>query len=236
MNVYKYMHIYSPKRVLNCTMDITNNQFHNHVKPDLHYLCEKMNEIHWEDRLSPWNHAYHFPSAVTFMVDTFPVRVSEPEDSALGQVLFNPKYGSCVYKFQCAVTFLGVIPLFTGPHLGTSYDGNIYEATEDKHPTHPSELGVGDGAYVACKQMLCPHRRPPKGALTEDQLLTNTVISHYRARVEHKNKLLERHNILGKFRGGLELLMDAAHVQAQTENVDAKLHLRYPPVGPWKHF
>ena len=113
VGVYKYTHIYSAKRQLGQTLTINNNQFHHHVKPDLHFLREHMNEIHWEDRLSKWNHAHHFSLFFTGMVDTFPVCVSQPEDSLLLRTLFNPKYNTHVYKFQCAVDFLGRILLLT---------------------------------------------------------------------------------------------------------------------------
>lgn len=64
------------------------------------------------------------------MVNTFLVQVSQPEDSVLARALYNPKYGACVYKFQCVVDFLGRIILFTRPHLGIMYDGNIWNVTE----------------------------------------------------------------------------------------------------------
>lgn len=236
-DMYMYMHIYSPKRQLGQTLGLNDYRYHYHVKPDMHWLSRNMNEIHWDDRLSLWNHTHHFPKLFTGMVDTFPVRVSQPEDSVLGKALYNPKYGSCVYKFQCAVDFLGRIILFSGPHLGTMYDGNIWNATEQWHILHCWELFIGDGAYVACKQMLCPHRAPRTRGVTQAALSANAVISHVRARVEHKNKLLERHNILGgRFRGGLELLEDAGTLLAHTENVSSKMRVRYAPIGPWPHY
>lgn len=116
------------------------------------------------------------------------------------------------------------------------YDGNIWMATENKHMLLPWELWLGDGAYVMCPQLLCPYCHPVLGTLSYNQQLMNAVISHYRARVEHKNKLLERHNILGtRFRGGCELLMDAGEVFAKTENIDSKMHLCYRPIGPFPH-
>jgi len=85
--------------------------------------------------------------------------------------------------------------------------------------------------------MLCPHRAPPNAALSGEQLAENAVISHDRARAEHKNKLLVRHAILGtKYRGGYELLDDSAHLIAHTENVASKMRVRYAPVGPWPHY
>lgn len=68
-----HTHVPASKRQFGQTLGITDYQYHYHVKPDLHY---------------------YFPSHFTGMVDTFPVRVSQPEDSALSSALFNPKYGS----------------------------------------------------------------------------------------------------------------------------------------------
>lgn len=37
------------------------------IIPGLKYLAENLNEIHWGDRLNPWNHSELFPKGVTGM-------------------------------------------------------------------------------------------------------------------------------------------------------------------------
>jgi len=117
---------------------------------------------------------------------------------------------------------LGQIVLCTGPHLGVCYDGHIWKRTGAKLLL-PWEWWIGDGAYISQKQFLYPHRVPPNGSLTAEQILTNTIISHYRARVEHINHLFEQHGVFrGKFRGGIALLSSAFYVIAHTTNIELR--------------
>lgn len=67
-----------------------------------------MDEIFWDDHLDPRNHAPHFPYFFTGMVDTFFMKVLHLENSALHWQLFNPKYGTCIYKGQLGIDFLGM--------------------------------------------------------------------------------------------------------------------------------
>lgn len=215
-----------------------------------------MNEINWNDRLSPYNHSPHFPHLFTGVVDTFPLRVLCPQHKALRGALYNPKYKQCVYKAQLGIDFLGRLILCTSPHLGLCYDGHIWARTAKPYLL-PWEWWIGDGAYpklniifplilllfyliidiyISQTQMLSPYRHPPHGNLTNDEEFVNMVIAHYRARVEHTNHLFERHGIFrGTFRGGIGLLSDAFYVIAHTTNIELCCHLRYPPFGPWDH-
>lgn len=121
---YKYIHQY-PARENESVLGISSTTLHNKVLPTLHTLATGINEIHWEDRLDPYNHTPDFPYYVTGIVDTVPIVVLEPEDALLRHWLFNPKYGAPVYKAQIAIDFLGRIIFFSGPHLGLYYDGHI---------------------------------------------------------------------------------------------------------------
>lgn len=71
------------------------------------WLGENMNEIYWNNRLSPYNHVPHFPFFVTGCVDTYPVRVLQPQNSFLRRSLYNPKYGATVVKVESVVDFMG---------------------------------------------------------------------------------------------------------------------------------
>mgnify|MGYP006948865178 CR=1 FL=1 len=59
-----------------------------------------MNEISWQDRLDLYNHAPHFPTRVTCIGDTFPVKISVPEDMEKRKMTYNGKYKSCVVKVR----------------------------------------------------------------------------------------------------------------------------------------
>lgn len=67
-----------------------------------------MDEIFWDDRLDSRNHAPHFPFLFTGIVDTFPIQVLHPQNKELRHQLYNPKYGTCVYKGQLGIDFLGM--------------------------------------------------------------------------------------------------------------------------------
>lgn len=172
------------------------------------------------------------------MVDTFPVERLQPEDSYLAKSLYNPKYGGTVFKFQNVVDFLGRIVYFSGPHLGTTHDDLIWRESLAYHPLHPSEMVLADGAYSAESQLVCPYRFLPHTHLTPSQYTFNSIHAHYRARVEHMNAKLKRHNILGgKFRGRtMEELANAAHILAHVQNVHQHLFWSYEPFGPHLHF
>jgi hypothetical protein len=134
--VYKYIHRDLVRR--QC-YDISCSKWYIHynvINSYLPYLATHMNEIHWSDRLSPWNHGEYFPIYVTAMTDTTSMYVQQPQSSVLRSALFNRKYSWTIYKFQISVDFLGRIVCFSGPHLRNSYDAHIWRNTADLHPVH----------------------------------------------------------------------------------------------------
>lgn len=95
------------------------------IKPFIHHLVVNYDEIYWDDRLDLYKHPPYFGRNVTGMVDTMPIYVQQLTNSFLSRLLFNPKYGSHVYKIQLGFDFLGCIVLFSGPHLWIQYNGGI---------------------------------------------------------------------------------------------------------------
>jgi len=77
------------KSALGCTHHWLNYK----VIPAISYLARVMKEIHWENRLSPYNHTPHFPLWFVGAVDTFLLRVLQPVSTRLRKALYNPKYG-----------------------------------------------------------------------------------------------------------------------------------------------
>lgn len=98
-----YPNRYQSKSVLGCSRDYLQRT----ILPGLYYLADVIDEIYWEDRLDPRNHAPHFPFLFTGIVDTFPMRVCCPTDGELAKSLYNPKYKHYVYKGQLGIDFLG---------------------------------------------------------------------------------------------------------------------------------
>ena len=77
--VYKYIHMDFTRRQhfnLSCSKWYLH---YNVINCNLSYLSTHLNEIHWSDRLSPWNHAKYFPRYVTAMTETTPVYVQQPK-------------------------------------------------------------------------------------------------------------------------------------------------------------
>ncbi len=101
----------------------------------------------------------------------------------------------------------------------------------------PWEWWLGDGAYIAEPQIVSLYRKPVGGALLPYQQVVNDIISHYRARVEHINHLIESHAIFKEaFCGGVDLLSDAFFVVVHTTNIHLCACPRYPSFGNWSHF
>jgi len=201
-------------------------------------MANTYDEIHWEHRLNPWNHSIHFPFHVNSIVDTFPVPVSQPVDSQLLRLLCNPKYGGCVYKVMICIDFLGRILFFSGPYIGTKYDGHIWQETAHLRPRFPGEYTLGDGHFITCPDVITQYLHTRDEVfLPYHQEVYSAVHQHYRSRVEHINGAFVFHQMFSsRFRGSLQTLIDGLYVTAHTLNVALNQELRYPPIGPWSHF
>lgn len=235
-NAYTFIHLAPHHRQSERVLGCSKSTIHTKIKPLLHHLASVLTEIHWEDRLSPYNHAPDFPVLFTGIVDTQPIYVAQPKNTTLRTALYNPKYGDTVYKVMQIIDFMGRRIAFSGPHLGTFYDAHAFLSTYDQHPLLPWEYLIGDGHFTSIPQILCPYRSPPNGRLSLDQHVINAVISHYRSRVEHSNHLFNQHATFQQpWRGSVQLLHDITHVSAHTGNVELHRYIRYPPFGPWSH-
>ena len=232
----KFIHRYPRWRQVDYDLKTSSWSLSHHVIPGLHWLGSTLNEIHWHERLNPYNHSVHFPCYVTGLVDTTPVYVQTPTDSQMRKLLYNPKYGRTVYKLQIGIDFLGRIVLFSGLHFGTSYDGHIWDWTSAKHRMENWEYFLGDGHYTACEDIVSPPQQPPHGHMSDTDYLMCVLIQHYRARIEHINSVIKSHEVFKTpFRGCFELLNSICHVTAHISNIGLHEDLRYPLVGPWAH-
>ncbi len=123
-NAYKYLHRYPSRNDLD-VLGCSRATLHDKILPVIYQLADSVNEIFWDDRLDPYNHIPFFSANVTGAVDTVPIYVQQPQNSTLRHMLYNPKYAGTVYKMQIGIDFLGRIVLFSGPHIGLQYDGDI---------------------------------------------------------------------------------------------------------------
>lgn len=63
--LYKYIHKYPMWRQLREDLGMSQFTFGEKMLPAFQYLSQNLEEIYWEDRLSPFNHGHHFPLYVT---------------------------------------------------------------------------------------------------------------------------------------------------------------------------
>jgi hypothetical protein len=109
--MWRYLHMYptneqvpvvlwTREMILQKGKGITSYTLQNNV---LHYLASLalvIDEVHWENRLSEWNHVELLPTRFTTIVDTFPVFVSESLDKKISKLTYQPKYEQNVFKIQ----------------------------------------------------------------------------------------------------------------------------------------
>eukprot|EP00657_Telonema_sp_P-1_P012207 TRINITY_DN8657_c0_g1_i1.p1 TRINITY_DN8657_c0_g1~~TRINITY_DN8657_c0_g1_i1.p1 ORF type:complete len:248 (+),score=36.79 TRINITY_DN8657_c0_g1_i1:123-866(+) len=193
-----------------------------------------MDEVHWDDRLDPYNHTEFLPTLFTFMLDTAPLRICEPVGSE-NHLTFQPKYKFSCFKIQIGMTLTGQICLYTGLHWGVSPDNHIWKWTTKDHPLQQGELGIADGIYKGEPQLItkfCGNEL----SLSDEQLHANSIISFYRQRVEHIMHEIKDHAIFHQpFRGSARLLAAIARLVVHATAVELRLHPRYEGMGPWSH-
>ena len=76
---------------------------------------------------------------------------------------------------------MGWMTCFTGPHIGSKYDGHIWIDTNDQHPLHDWEYLLGNGHYSSLDGFICPFKEVSGTNLSEEKYMTNVIISYYRA-------------------------------------------------------
>ena len=195
--LYVYIHLY-PRgsecklvlRVRGKEQGYDKTTVRRRLMPLAHKLAEVMDEVKWSDRLDPYNHHPLFPIGVTTLWDTAPIYVATPSDSMMNRLLYQPKYGNCVFKVQIAITFTLQIVYFSCLHIGTAHDGQIFKRTRHEHPFEPYEYGIADKIYQAVPELINghrkePHRRgqPPPPPLTHEDLLDNSDVDFARSSV-----------------------------------------------------
>jgi hypothetical protein len=118
-------------------------------------------------------------------VDTFPILIRRPKKRAMQKATYQGKYKDHILKTQMIAAHNGR-PLFvSGPHIGVRSDIACWRQYGPVLNNAKQETVLGDKAYVSAPGVLSPHKKPRGGGLSDDQLAYNTVLSWYRATVEH---------------------------------------------------
>jgi len=238
IDTFIYIHMYPRIRQSRAIFQRSPQYISKRILPALQLMAHTFDEVHWNERLNPYNHTLHFPFYINSIVDTFPIYVSQPSDASMARALFNPKYGGCIWKVLIVISFLGTILFFRAPYPGTVYDGHIWQDTAPERPRLPGEFTLGDGHFTTCPDVITQYTYSSQSMfLPWDQEVYSAIHQHYRARVEHINGAFVHHAMFsGRFRGSLETMIHSLHVTAHTMNVGLHRDLRYVPLGPWDHF
>jgi hypothetical protein len=138
-------------------------------------------ELDWEGRLNPYNHSPPFPYLVTTIGDTFPIASIGGQ---VGDVLFQPKYATTVYKALILIDHLGNYRWFGGLECGARSDTRILK---EWGPTAycPGEAVLLDGGFPGRHHGIIPYPKPPGQALPAWCAKYNDGHALIRARVEH---------------------------------------------------
>ena len=122
-----------------------------------------------------------FSRHVVGSIDTFPLRVQRRKGYMRQRILYQGKYKCHVLKFQAVVDNTGNFLWFSGPHVGSEGDGNLWKK---KRPTfltrNPQEKALGDKAYCGAVfenrlQVIAPFKKPRRGSRTRAQSAYNYI-------------------------------------------------------------
>lgn len=116
--------------------------------------------------------------------------------------MYNGKYGGHVAKVQVVCDHRGSVMWWSGPHIGTIHDLNLYR--EYSPPLLPNEQLLADKAYVGGGPHLIVPFKKYKARLSPEKKAFNKIHRWYRATVEHSIGFIKRFRILGAmYRGRL---------------------------------
>jgi len=82
--------------------------------------------------------------------------------------------------------------MYTGLHLGTIPDDEIWDSTPEAHPMEWWEWHLADSAYATCIGILTRYVQPALGALFPHEIYFNTYINFYRQYVEVRGPCIAR--------------------------------------------
>ncbi len=99
-------------------------------------------------------------------------------------LLWSAKHKCHGWKFQVCVTPQGVPINCQGPYPGRWHDFKCFKPPLSTHTEN--DVVTADLGYLgAARHVVVPHKTPPRGTLTEEQLRRNSALGKVRARVEH---------------------------------------------------
>jgi hypothetical protein len=223
--------------LLHAALGCSKGVFVQQVVPTLFSVARKMSFLDWNLRLWEWNHTEHFLERVTFAADGFPITCCQPQNRFLARLLKSGKYKEFVVKGEYVIALGPGFPIdYTGPHIGIRHDSRMWmENRVRRAKIFRWEYGLGDKAYVGCPEVLIEFKGK-RETLSNDQLIWNLRLQHYRGRVEHLigQLVAERQALSTQWRGSLDLLAAIMKICAHMTGLQERMKgPRYDVFGPW---
>jgi hypothetical protein len=146
-------------------------------------LASEMDDViqsFWDQRHAVSNPCQgFFDGNIIGYVDTFPIRIYQPSNSAHRKAAYQPKYKGPVLKIQVIVGHTGLPIFISGPHLGVRSDIRIWRkfGPERRGMLEHDERVFGDKAYIDQNQghLIVPFKEYKDHPLTQDQLDFNAM-------------------------------------------------------------
>ena len=88
----RYIHIYPTARQSKLVLQCGKTTVHRRILPSLEYLAAILDEIHWGDRLNPWNHSEVFPLYVTGMLYATVAEIEKERDNSCSFELISHSF------------------------------------------------------------------------------------------------------------------------------------------------
>lgn len=124
------------------------------------------------------------------LVDTWEQPIPRPSDDTVQEEYYSGKQKEHTRKNQAITLPQGVdlVDVVIG-EKGPRSDSKLLEQTQQELPEDLSF--VGDKAYVGRRNTTTPHKKPPKGELTQAQKEFNRQVSQQRVFVEHVIRVIK---------------------------------------------
>lgn len=162
--------------------DTSENTFHE-VLPVLQAVCPSERweaEKRWKKGTPSWTPE----SQDRVLIDTFETPIPRPSRDAAQRRVYSGKKKRHTLKTQIVTDGQGEIAEVSGGHRGPTADKTLC-AQSGVIARYPNATAYGDRAYLGAPRVRVPHRRPPKGELTEAQRAENRCHAQIRVYVEH---------------------------------------------------
>jgi len=124
------------------------------------------------------------------LVDSWEQPIPRPGDDQKQEEYYSGKQKEHTRKNQAIVLPKGVdlVDVVIG-EKGPRSDSKLFEQTQNELPEALSF--IGDKAYVGRRNTTTPHKKPPKGKLTQEQKEFNRSLSQKRVFVEHVIRVIK---------------------------------------------